>query len=52
MKKNFKKDFKNVAKDIPLGYLGKPEDVAIIVKNILVNSPYLSGANIKISGGR
>ena len=52
MKKNFKKNFKDAAKDVPLGYLGKPENVAKIIKNILINSPYLSGANIKISGGR
>ncbi len=52
MKKNFKKNFKDIAKDIPLGYLGKPKNVAKIIKNILINSPYLSGANIKISGGR
>jgi 3-oxoacyl-[acyl-carrier protein] reductase len=38
--------------DIPLGHLGKPSYVAEVINNLIYNSPYLSGANIKLSGGR
>ena len=50
--KNFNWDKKKLISDIPLGYVGKPKDVSEIVNNLIFNSPYLSGANIKLSGGR
>jgi NAD(P)-dependent dehydrogenase (short-subunit alcohol dehydrogenase family) len=40
------------ATDIPLGHLGRPSYVAEIINYLIYNSPYLSGANIKLSGGR
>lgn len=50
--KNFNWDKKKIISDIPLGYIGKPKDFSEIVYNLIFNSPYLSGANIKLSGGR
>ena len=43
---------KNNLNDIPLKKLGKPTDVASIIFNLIYESHYLSGANIKLSGGR
>ncbi len=49
---NFNWNVKKATQDIPLGYLGEPKAIADFVDNFIYNSSYLSGANIKISGGR
>ena len=41
-----------ITKDIPFGRLGTPKDASAIVSNLVFTSPYLSGAIIKLSGGR
>lgn len=39
-------------KEIPLGYLGKPNDIASVVSFLLSEeAKYISGANIDVSGG-
>lgn len=55
---SFKKNFKNqsnklIISDIPLMRLGNFEDIVSVVKFIIsVKNSYVSGANIKITGGR
>ena len=51
LKKSFTKN-KNLAKDIPLGRLGEPYEVAMSIKNIIERFSYLTGADIKLTGGR
>jgi 3-oxoacyl-[acyl-carrier protein] reductase len=42
----------NLKKNIPLKRLGKPEEVAKLVKFLLSeDSSYITGADIKLSGG-
>ena len=50
--KNYNWNKKSMISDIPFGYIGKPKYVSEIVNNLIFKSPYLSGANIKLSGGR
>ena len=52
LSKNFNYDKKKIIEDIPFGRLGTPKDVSTIVSNLVFTSPYLSGAIIKLSGGR
>ena len=42
----------NVSNDIPLGRLGKPEEIADAIHVIIENFKYLSGSDIKLTGGR
>jgi len=57
LSKNMKKNFKRVANnrladDIPLSRLGNAKEVANLIISLNNNNPYLSGANIKFTGGR
>ena len=51
LKKSFIKN-KNITKDIPMKRLGKPEEVASAIKLLVEKFSYLSGADIKFTGGR
>lgn len=41
----------NVERNIPLGRLGKPEEIAAIVCDLLTSGSYMTGSTIKIDGG-
>jgi NAD(P)-dependent dehydrogenase (short-subunit alcohol dehydrogenase family) len=49
--KSFKKS-KNLTKDIPLKRLGKPSEVAKTIRLIIEEFSYLTGSDIKLTGGR
>ena len=49
--KNWDKNL-SLLNDIPLKRLGKPEEIADIIKIIIENFKYLSGSDIKLTGGR
>lgn len=52
-KKNFKKNkIKDLISDIPLSRLGESKDVSNLIYSLSQNNSYLSGAKIKITGGR
>lgn len=42
----------NLSNDIPLKRLGTPEEIADTIKIIIENFKYLSGSDIKLTGGR
>ena len=50
----FKKSFKrkNITNDIPMKRLGKPSEVAKTIKLLVEKFTYLTGADIKFTGGR
>ena len=45
-----KKDIEEIEKEIPLGRIGKPEEVAKVVK-FLIESTYITGQVISVDGG-
>jgi len=51
LKKSFQLN-KNLSKDIPMRRLGEPKEVAHSVKILIEKFTYLSGADIKLTGGR
>ena len=51
LNKNWKKNF-NLTKDIPLKRLGTPKEIADTIKLVIENFKYLSGSDIKLTGGR
>jgi NAD(P)-dependent dehydrogenase (short-subunit alcohol dehydrogenase family) len=50
-KKTFQKNL-SLTKDVPMKRLGKPIEVAHSIKLLIENFNYLSGADIKLTGGR
>jgi NAD(P)-dependent dehydrogenase (short-subunit alcohol dehydrogenase family) len=50
-KNNSKEDLDSIAKGIPVGRLGYPEEVARLVYSLCVDNNYIAGQNIKIDGG-
>jgi len=51
LKKSFQIN-KNLSKDIPMRRLGEPREVAHSIKILIEKFTYLSGADIKLTGGR
>ena len=51
LNKNWKKN-SNLTKDIPLKRLGTPEEIADTIILVIENFKYLSGSDIKLTGGR
>ena len=53
LRKNFKKNkIKDLISDIPLSRLGDSKDVSNLIFSLSQKNSYLSGAKIKITGGR
>jgi NAD(P)-dependent dehydrogenase (short-subunit alcohol dehydrogenase family) len=50
-KNNTEEELKIIAKNIPVGRLGTPEEIADLVYNLTINNNYLVGQNIIIDGG-
>ena len=50
-KKSFKNN-KNLTRDIPMKRLGEPHKVASTIKLLIEEFTYLTGADIKLTGGR
>lgn len=50
-KNNTEEELKIIAKNIPVGRLGTPEEIADLVYNLTINNNYLAGQNIIIDGG-
>ena len=48
---NTKEDIDKLIKDIPIGRMGLPEEIANLVYYISVNNTFISGQNIVIDGG-
>lgn len=51
-KKSFNNEKNSMINDIPLKRLGQPSEVAKTIKSIIEDFTYLSGADIKLTGGR
>lgn len=50
-KNNTEEEIKAIESSVPLGRLGKPEEIAELVYQLTVNNSFITGQNIVIDGG-